>query len=309
LLAALSVAIEEPRDPELRRVIENQLADLPVALVDDVATASITVVLREVSAGYEIQVSDRRSGQTHVRHAHAARKDRRLKLSALREATALAIRGTVQALVAGETVPEDIPELAAEPELRPDPEPLSEPEEEKSIWNSRRLYLGAGWGAGPGKDDVFLDQGPLVTAGFAFHGFEAGLQLGVVLPMTFRDEFTEITLSRKRAAGLFGRTLVTRDSFTLLVTVSGGIVHTVRKVTGIAQDVAVTPSNSQVEPFAGFDFRFRLFSPLMFEVSAGGEFYPKAPILRYVRDGQIIERVALSTFQPRIGLAILFLTP
>lgn len=307
LMAALSVAIEEPRDPELARVISNQLADLPIERAP-AATASVTVSLRAVRDGYEILVTDRRSGEQFVRHARGQKKDGRMKLSALREATALVIRGTLQALATGEEVPRDPPELVAEPEVDPPVEPEI-PEEEESIWNSRRLYLGAGWSAGSAGDDLLLDQGPIVRGGFLFHGFEAALQLGISLPLKFSDEFTEISISRKKASGIFGRTLVDNQFFRLVVTFSAGAVHNVRRATARTEGVTISPAHTQLEPFAGFDLRFRLFSPLMFEASAGGEFYPRAPILTYVRDEQVVERAVLNTFQPRVGLAILFLTP
>lgn len=330
--AALSVAIDAGAvDAEMARAVENQVADLDVVLVSDTSTASVVVRLEGIAAGVRVSIrtvpapsrdgsisgAGEDAGVELVREVHARpeRRDARsaaLRASALREAVALAVRGALQALLLGERV-----EARAESEVVETSAPEAPPADRGDAVGSPEagarsipFFASAGWRAnlaasGPALEHAIAVRGGLLLA----ERWEAALEVGVGLPLTLTDERTAIDLSRHRALASLGARILERDAFALAATAAAGLSIARRSTSALQPGVTATPARTRAEFLAAAELRLRLGGALAFELSAGADFIPGAPILTYTQGAERLERAQLFQLQPKIGLAIYFSSP
>ncbi len=327
---ARTVILEAPADPEVLRRVLGQLGDLPQQIEVEARTSTladpraharqlagrraveaVAWIDEDAKGGFLVTVVHLDSGRLLSRPVRPVRDRPPRRRSATKEAVALIVRSTLQAMESWRRR-DDAP---APSKRAPPPEPELEVEvEPPPVASSAPLGLEAaiGWSA-------MIDRGTLGP-----HGPEArvmlragiwaiGVEASTDVPQHLRDTLATIEVVRYRAALGAGIEAARLGPLALTPALSVGASIHHRTTVETGEGVRATPPSTAVALVVRGEARFAYDAEALggrvgVELGLGADGFVGVPRIAYQRGGETVGRARSWAVQPELRLGLVFRT-
>jgi hypothetical protein len=331
LAVAGTVVLEAPNDPQLLQRVLGQAADLHRIEVVQSSTATapmsraralargrdaeaVVWIERGQAGGYTVTVVHLPSRRLLSREVSKVSDRRERGASATREAVALIVRSTLQAMEAWREredpppppAPPPPPPLVVEVESPPPPPPPAPVRAEPALAFEAVL----GWGAAADRGAIG-PHGPELRLALRGSIWSVGLELSTDLPVRLADALATIELTRYRAGLSGGVDLFELGPVGFAAALGAGPSIHRRSTVATGPAVIATPPSTTVALAVGGELRIAyrigaLDGMFGLELGLGADGFVGAPEIAYDRGGENVARARSWPMQPYLRLGFLF---